>query len=491
MMVWVTDPDASCSFISKSWYEFTGQKPDTGLRYGWINSLHPDDQSYAHQTFVAANREQKPFRLEYRLRQADGEYRWVIDAAAPRFSKDGTFLGYIGSVIDITERKGIEDALKEADRRKDEFLANMSHEIRSPMTAILGYADILLGKLKDSDSVECVTTIKQSGNYLLEIINDLLDLSKIESGKVTLQKEPISVPVLLNEIHSLISVRAKEKKLRFSLSYDGPIPETIISDRIRLRQILINLSANGIKFTECGTVQITSRFLLESSSLEFEVSDTGLGIPPQMQARLFQPFTQADTSATREFGGTGLGLAITKRLVDLMGGSISFETELDKGTTFKVSIPVETSQKKERNGAWSGHHAHQPIQGSRIHCRVLVVDDRPEMRSLFRYFIEGAGGRVWTAEDGRSAVEAVRSAQTEGQPIDLVLMDIQMPGLDGYEATRILRAGGFENAIVALTASAMKTDRERCLVAGCNDYLTKPVQPDELIELIGRYCNRN
>lgn len=162
------------------------------------------------------------------------------------------------------------------------------------------------------------------------------------------------MPVLLNEIHSWISVRAKEKKLRFSLSYDGPIPETIISDRIRLRQILINLSANAIKFTEAGTVQITSRFLPESSSLEFEVFDTGSGIPPQMQARLFQPFTQADTSATREFGGTGLGLAITKRLVNLMRGSISFKTELDKGTTFKVSIPVDTSKKKELNGAWSG-----------------------------------------------------------------------------------------------------------------------------------------
>ena len=174
-----------------------------------------------------------------------------------------------------------------------------------------------------------------------------------------------------------------------------------------------------------------------------------------------------------------------------MGGTISFETELNKGTTFKVTIPVETSQKGELNGAWSGHRVNQPSRGSRIACRVLVVDDRPEMRSLFRYFIEGAGGRVSTAEDGRTAVEAVRSAENEGQPIDLVLMDIQMPGLDGYEATRILRAVGFANAIVALTASAMKTDRERCLVAGCNDYLTKPVQPDELIALIGRYCSPN
>lgn len=174
-----------------------------------------------------------------------------------------------------------------------------------------------------------------------------------------------------------------------------------------------------------------------------------------------------------------------------MGGSISFETELDKGTTFKISLPVETSQKKELNGAWSAHRSSQPTQHSRIDCRVLVVDDRPEMRSLFRYFIEGAGGRVSTAEDSRTAVEAVRRAETEGQPIDVILMDIQTPGSDGYEATRNLRAGGFANAITALTASAMKTDRENCLAAGCNDYLTKPVQPDELIELIGRYCTPN
>jgi PAS domain S-box-containing protein len=487
VMVWVTEADGRCSFMSKSWYDFTGQTPETGLGMGWSSAAHPDDRSYAYETFVAANRKQEPFRAEYRLRRNDGEYRWVLDAAIPRFSKDGTFLGHIGSVIDITERKGIEDALKEADRRKDEFLANMSHEIRSPMTGILGYADILLANLQDPDHIECVKTIKQSGNYLLEIINDLLDLSKIESGKLTLQKDSISIPVLLNEIHSLISVRAKEKDLRLILRYDGPIPENVISDRIRLRQILINLIANGIKFTEKGVVQVISRFVPESSTLEFEVADTGMGIPKQMHARLFQPFTQADTSATREYGGTGLGLAITKRLVEVMGGSISFETEMGKGTTFRVSIPIEILTNTELHGTWLGGRMSSPSQLSRIDCRVLVVDDRPEMRSLFRYFIEAAGGRVWTAEDGRAAIEAVQTADAEGQPIDVVLMDIQMPGLDGYEATRRLRDAGYRNAIVALTASAMKSDREKCLAVGCNDYLTKPVEPNQLIDLISRY----
>ena len=208
------------------------------------------------------------------------------------------------------------------------------------MTAIMGYADILLSNLKNNDDIECVRTIKQSGNYLLELINDILELSRIEAGQLSLKKEPVSLPTLLNEVHSIMSVRAQEKALPLMLRYDGAIPQTIESDRTRLRQMIINLVSNAIKFTERGSVEIVARFLADESMLQIEVADTGIGISRAMQEQMFQPFTQADTSATREYGGSGLGLAITKRLAGMMGGAISCTSKENEGSIFCISIPV-------------------------------------------------------------------------------------------------------------------------------------------------------
>jgi signal transduction histidine kinase/DNA-binding response OmpR family regulator len=454
-----------------------------------FQTVHPDDRPAAIAAWRRAVESKGVYAAEFRLLREEGAVQWLREQGRFVHGHNGSPDLVTGVAIDISDQKRAEEVLKETDRRKNEFLANMSHEIRTPMTSILGYADILLSHLKDPDDVECVQTIKQSGNYLLEIINDILDLSKIESGELKVNHQAVSLPTLLSEIYNLMIVRAKEKSLALILRYDGALPENIASDRVRLRQILINLVSNAIKFTEHGSVQIVARFIAETSSLEFEVLDTGIGIAKEMQQHLFEPFAQADTSATREYGGTGLGLAITKRLVDMMGGTIAFATQINRGTAFRVAIPTHALDATTIRLPRSLNPAQSWIANSPLDCRVLVVDDRREIRYLVRQFIEEAGGRAYTVGDGHSSFEAIQSAARENQPFDIVLMDMQMPGLDGYEATRQLRAQGFSRPIIALTADAMKGNREKCLEAGCDDYLSKPIDREILVEMVARYTS--
>jgi PAS domain S-box-containing protein len=453
--------------------------------------VHPDDKSTAVAAWQQAIESKGVYEAEFRLVQEDGTVQWLREQGRFVAGLDGSPDLVTGVTLDITDRKRTEELLKQADRRKDEFLANMSHEIRSPMTSILGYSDILLSNLKDPDDVACVRTIRQSGNYLLEIVNDILDLSKIESGELKLNNEVISLPTVLEEVHALMAVRSKEKGLPLILRYDGALPESIASDRVRLRQILINLVSNAIKFTERGSVQIVGRFVPENSLLEVEVTDTGIGISREMQDRLFQPFTQADASLTREYGGTGLGLAITKRLIDMMGGSIAFVTEVNRGTTFRVTIPTTLGDTTTVIMPRLLQSIEPYVANLQLDCRVLVVDDRREIRYLVSQFIEEVGGRVITVGDGQSAIEAVQQAKKDNRPFDLILMDTQMPGLDGYEATRQLRAQGFAMPIIGLTAGAMKGDREKCLQAGCDEYLSKPINRNALVGMVARFTRKD
>jgi len=456
-----------------------------------FQTVHPDDRPAAVAAWRRAIESKGVYAAEFRLLRKDGTVQWLREQGRFVHGHHGSAGIVTGVAIDISDQKRAEEVLKETDRRKNEFLANMSHEIRTPMTSILGYADILLSHLKDPDDIECVQTIKQSGNYLLEIINDILDLSKIESGELKVNHHAISLPTLLAEIYNLMIVRAKEKGLALILRYDGALPENIVSDRVRLRQILINLVSNAIKFTEHGSVQIVGRFVPETSALEFEVLDTGIGIGKEIQQHLFEPFAQADTSTTREYGGTGLGLAITKRLVDMMGGTIAFATQVNKGTAFRVAIPTHALDATAIRLPGPLTPSQPWIANSPLDCRVLVVDDRREIRYLVRQFIEEAGGRAYTVGDGHSSFEAVQSAAQENQPFDIVLMDMQMPGLDGYEATRQLRVQGFRRPVIALTADAMKGNREKCLEAGCDDYLSKPIERETLLEMVARYTSRS
>jgi signal transduction histidine kinase/DNA-binding response OmpR family regulator len=375
-----------------------------------------------------------------------------------------------------------QDTVSEAERQRSEFLANISHEIRSPLTAILGYSDILSLHLQNPDDLACVKTIKESGNYLLALIDDILDLSRIEGGRLRIRKEPVPLHPLLREIQSLMSARAREKALLLTLQYEGEMPDSITTDRARLRQILVNLLGNAIKFTERGGVQVGAKFHGAAGLLQIDITDTGIGMSHEFQCNLFKAFTQEDTSLTRHYGGMGLGLAISNRLAEMLGGKLTCKSEPGQGSTFSVMVPTD------RAGDERPADGTERTRGSTLSgCRVLVADDRADIRYLLRQFLEDAGAQVFTAANGLAAIEGIQAMESTDQAVDLVIMDMAMPGLDGYQATRRLREGGFNRPIIALTAAATREDRDRCLGAGCDSHLTKPVNRQALLEMAQQF----
>lgn len=383
---------------------------------------------------------------------------------------------------------------------KSEFLANMSHEIRTPMTAILGYSDILLDNLQDQENIESAGIIKRNGKHLLNVINDILDLSKVESGKIVIEKIKMSPYVLIKEIQSLMQVRTLEKNIQFSTKFKGKIPEYIFTDPTRLRQILINIVGNAIKFTNAGSVKViveSNYNRCDNSELVIKVIDTGTGISEDKIESLFTPFTQADNSTTRIYGGTGLGLAISKRLTELLGGKISVTSEFGKGSEFTVSINAgqlgETELKEyDMDVPGSGISNDNNINGERSleNCRILIAEDGEDNQKLISFILKKEGAITTLASDGAIAVNIVKQTEKNDEHFDLILMDMQMPVLDGYSATSRLRENGCKLPIIALTANAMNEDKEQCLNAGCDDYLTKPIERKTLIKLIESYLKK-
>jgi signal transduction histidine kinase/DNA-binding NarL/FixJ family response regulator len=407
---------------------------------------------------------------------------------------------------DIAAREAAERALREtklaaeaANQAKSTFLANMSHEIRTPMTAVLGYADLLLEPGQgQSDRLNHVNVIRRSGRHLLNVINDILDLSKIEAGQLNVERVEFSPCQVLSELASTMRVRAAERKLQLRVKVDGKIPSMIRSDPTRLRQVLINLTGNAIKFTEEGWVRVTATLLdppeAANPRLCFRVTDSGIGMTAEQVGRLFRPFGQADDSTTRRFGGTGLGLTISRRLAQELGGDITVESSPGRGSEFALTITtgplagVElltrcTESVSYLQRAATGDRA----PAVRLRGRVLLAEDGPDNRQLLGFYLTKAGAEVDTAENGRLAYEAVTAANKAGRPYDAVLMDMQMPELDGYGAASKLRGAGFAGPIIALTAHAMADDRAKCLAAGCTDYLTKPVDKIRLIETVASH----
>ncbi|MEI8374063.1 MAG: response regulator [Planctomycetota bacterium] len=390
-----------------------------------------------------------------------------------------------------------------ASRAKSDFLANMSHEIRTPMTAILGYSNLLLQQgTSKSEQEDFVQIIHRNGNHLLGIIDDILDISKIESGKMAVERIPCSPRQLANEAISLMQVSAIAKSLSLQIEYRGAIPETIQSDPTRLRQILINLLGNAVKFTKVGGVRLGVRLLdppeTPNPHLGFEVIDTGVGMQPEQLCSLFQPFTQADTSMTRRFGGTGLGLAISKRLAQMLGGDITGTSSAGKGSSFLVSIetgPLEgvriSDGFREALPVTTNPPSDKQVQDIRLSARVLLAEDGLDNQRFITFVLKKAGVQITVADNGQIALDCVQSAQEEGNPFDVILMDMQMPVLDGYEATRRLRAEGYTGPIIALTAHAMAEDRQKCLDAGCDDYATKPIERQNLLKTVAQWMNRD
>ncbi|MCR4410842.1 MAG: ATP-binding protein [Thermoguttaceae bacterium] len=388
------------------------------------------------------------------------------------------------------------EAAEAASRAKSEFLAHVSHEIRTPLTAVLGYAELLLGPpLPRDEHLDCVETIHRNGQLLLRLVNDILNLSRIEAGNLVLEIAECSPWEAVQDAVSVVRPRAAEKGIDLRVDPTFPLPRTIRSDPARLRQILVNLVGNAVKFTERGEVRIEMSWKSGPGArpvLRMTVRDTGIGMTSEQIERLFRPFGQADPSTARRYGGTGLGLAICKRLAAALGGDIEVESHPGAGSAFAfwleaapvdgvlLHAPPEDSGPSEPPAEWSG----EPLHG-----RVLLAEDGPDNQRLIHTLLRRQGLEVEVAENGRVACRKVWLAAAEGKPYDLVLMDMHMPELDGYQATRQLREEGWSGPIVAMTASAMDGDRARCLEAGCDDYLAKPIGKAAFLQSVGRWLS--
>ncbi len=395
-----------------------------------------------------------------------------------------------------------EDALA-ANRTKSQFLANMSHEIRTPLTAIIGFTDLLFDEANSPAAMQAVQTVKRNCRHLLKVVNDILDLSKIESGRPQPEWSQCPLAPIVAEVVDLLRVSAAEKKLSLAVRHDGPVPETIRTDPTRLREILLNLVGNAVKFTFQGSVTLSVGLDPGRGGprLRFEVADTGIGMTDEQVAMLFKPFVQADGSSTRKFGGTGLGLAISRRLARLLGGDITVRSVAGRGSTFTLAIPPGPLDGIRLVAGEPGLPMQAPAEppiappavAGPLAARVLLVEDSIDNQRLIQMILAKAGAEVAIVENGEQAVERLLGGRSqadpaEPRPFDVVLMDMQMPVMDGYEATRRLRAAGYGGPIVALTAHAMKLDAEQCLAAGCDGYMSKPLDRQGLVELVREHA---
>ncbi|MBN2022882.1 MAG: response regulator [Pirellulales bacterium] len=395
-----------------------------------------------------------------------------------------------------------------AHRAKSEFLAGMSHEIRTPMTAILGFTDLLLETDDPRERAEAVKTIRRNGQRLLAVVNDILDLSNIEAGKFKVEREPVSLFDLIPEIVSSLKSAANDRGLSLLTEFVGPIPVTILSDADRLRQILVNLLGNAIDSTETGSVRLVARMARDEYNdhvLQCEVIDTAPTMTKDQLSRLFEPFTQSDGATARRLGGSGLGLAVSSRLAESLGGSIMAAAG-KRGNTVTLFVKTGPLDGVPHIDGTTGQVVTAPGNGALPEenpppdrPRVLVVEDVPDNQRLVAQMLKKAGFEAVIAANGQEALERVwreaqrrdhPAAETGWEPFDVILMDMQMPVMDGYETTRRLRADGYHGPIIALTAHVLDFDRQSCLDAGCDEYTTKPIQRDHLIELVGQCVAR-
>ncbi|MCC7204721.1 MAG: PAS domain S-box protein [Phycisphaeraceae bacterium] len=533
----ITDTQGRIEYVNQRFVELTGYRREEviGRNPRILKSGQTPTQEYRTMwEDLSAGRQ---WRGTFHNRKKNGELYTESASISPIRDAAGVTTHYLAIKEDITEQKQSQEALRkyaedlssaksslelharelatrseqleqaraaavEASRVKSAFLANMSHEIRTPMTAILGYAELLLDSgLSESERVEHVHVIRRNGEHLLRILNDILDLSKIEAGRMVAEQVACSPAHVIDEVASLMRVRALSKGLAFNVEYVGPVPTRIESDPTRLRQILINLVGNAIKFTQAGGVRVVCRLVDDPGApqprLRFEVIDTGIGMSAQQISAIFTPFSQADSSTGRRFGGTGLGLAISRRLAQMLGGDIVVHSTPGHGSSFVVTVqtgpldgvtmmlhPTSIEGTGPREGPADGRAG----AGTGLRGRVLLAEDGLDNQRLISFLLRKAGAEVEVAENGRLAYEAAIAAHKAGRPFDLILMDMQMPEMDGYTATMRLRDEGYRAPIVALTAHAMSGDREKCLEAGCDDFASKPVDRARLLSLAAQYC---
>ena len=494
--IWEVDSECHYTYLSDRVVDVLGYPVEKLIGRHLLSFVPADDAESVRGVYESLMLEKKSFRdFEHRMLRGDGEIIWLSINGVPVSNIVGQITGYRGAGLDISARKHAEqelirekEAAQAADRAKSEFLAVMSHEIRTPLNSVLGFADLLTETTLDAIQKEQVDMIRRSGDALLVLLNDILDFSRIESGKMPIQPSSVDIRECLRDVVDLYRATAQAKGVGMRIDVDDSVPNALCTDPGRLRQILLNLIGNAVKFTPSGEIMVSARSASHDPEdgrfpLLVEVADTGIGIPPDRIARLFKPFSQADSSTTRRFGGTGLGLAICKRLAELLGGDVSLVKSSPSGSVFALELALVTMPTFSESEPVAGIHVRTENEEGRRggNWRLLVVEDNAINRMLSQRMLLSLGFESDSAENGLAAVEA-----NEKNPYDIIFMDLQMPVMDGVEAAGKIRA--FEKShpefspacIIALTADAMSGDRQRCLDAGMNDYLSKPIRRPHL-----------
>jgi PAS domain S-box-containing protein len=510
--IFQTDVQGDCTYVNPRWTVITGLSFDEALGQGWSQALHPDDKQRVFYGWYAAANAGLPFDWECRFVTKQGKQSWITGHAERLLDQHGNAQGYLGVIVDITERKQAEFELEQhrhhledlvnsrttdlveakvaaeaANAAKSAFLANMSHELRTPMNGIMGMVDLARRRMADAKGLDQLDKAKQSAQRLLGILNDILDLSKIESNRLVLEDMPLQLDQSVENIVGTLGHKATEKGLQLATDLSAELlRQPLKGDPLRLGQILFNLVGNAIKFTGKGTVTVRARSVGETPEVlqvRFEVIDTGIGIDAEAQSRLFQSFEQADNSMTRKYGGTGLGLAISKRLVQLMGGAIGVESTPGQGSTFWFVVPLKKQEQSAVPPAptFSALTAEQGLQAEYAGTRILLAEDEPISQEVSRGLLEDVGLVVDVVEDGQQAVVLAKQ-----NTYALILMDMQMPHMNGVEATQAIRTNSLNmtTPILAMTANAFDEDRQVCIGAGMNDHIAKPVDPQKLYETL-------
>ncbi|MFW7379040.1 MAG: response regulator [Oligoflexus sp.] len=509
VLIWMSDATTNSTFFNKGWLDFTGRSLEEEYGKGWTKSLHPDDFEEVMQTYLTAFHARQEYKMEYRLKRQDGEYRWLMAHGMPRFEENNKFTGYIGTCMDITERK-LAEAEREAawqremaarqeaerlNRIKDEFLATLSHELRTPMHAITGWAELLSRQLLDEqEAAEAATAIYQSAQAQNQLISDLLDISGMISGKVHLDAAPLDIIHVIHSCLETIRLSAEAKEIDIQLHSESKI-SAIKGDATRFKQVIWNLLSNAIKFTpKHGQIDIHIR--RQHSNVEIEVKDNGEGIETDFLPHVFDRFSQSDSSLTRRHGGLGIGLSIVRHLVELHGGQVeAYSLGKNQGASFIIRLPVlsvaqsQNSKKQadERKELFSqalqneGNFSEKKLEK----LKILVVDDQPDVIGLVKAVLQRQGAEVITAA---SVCEALKAFEVH-QP-DLLLSDIGMPYEDGYDLIRKIRSqqsgrGGSIPA-VALSAHIQEDVRQKALNAGFHTHLAKPIDASSLVETLAQ-----
>lgn len=491
VLVFTSTANGFRDYFNRQWRQFTGRNQEPDTYSGWQEVFHPEDLTAYLTVTTRAAQDQQPYTLNYRLRSASGEYRWFLDSSAPRFGAGQVFMGFISSCIDITDIQKSQAAMRQAKEMaerantvKSEFMANLSHELLTPMNAILGLSQLLLSDALPDEARSHLEKIELSARNLLVLLNTLLDFSTLESGQIKIDSAKFSLKDLMGKLIAQTRQAVSGQPLELVVNQDFRVPELLMGDSSRLSQVLANLISNAVKFTERGRIElgcVLEKQIENSVWITFTVSDTGIGLTPEQLDGLFSAFSQADGSSTRKYGGTGLGLTVAQRLTQHMGGDIQVQSTLGVGSQFTVTLPFQRAEPST---------ATAPEASNFRNKRVLLVEDNPLNQLVAKRFLARMEITADLAENGQEALDRVAATQT---PYDAILMDIQMPVMDGLEATRRLREqfSGEALPIIAVSANTSDQDRDNCLTVGMNDFIPKPLDLNGLARVLGFWLHVN